>query len=149
MWTPSGLKCWAHLGGLYKGDWAHHLGLIFIQPSIAAAIPHTHDVRPGLAVHRPPLHPARVDTLEASHLRCLDEPFEGTTRHRPREITVHGSSLFAGDRRREEETTREIGYTHHQLYFRYGDCVSSGKPDLVIYFQQHDLGCAVENFIWH
>ena len=37
---------------------------------------------------------------------------------------------------------------HHQLYFCCSDYTSSGKPDLVIYFQQHDLGCAVENFIW-
>ena len=119
-----------------------------IELWLATATPHAHAARPDLAVRRSTLLPVRVDTLEASHLRCLDEPFEGTARCRSREITVHGSSLYAGDRQREEETAREIGYTHHQLYFRCGDCASSGKPDPVIYFQQHDLGCAVENFIW-
>ena len=65
--------------------------------------------------------------------------------------TVRGNREvpFAGDRRSWVfAVPREIGYTHHQLHFRCGDCASSGKPDLVIYFQQHGLGCAVENFIW-
>ena len=53
-----------------------------------------------------------------------------------------------GDRLHEEETNLLIDYTHHQLYFRCGDCASSGKPNPVIYFQQHDLGCVVEIFIW-
>ena len=75
-----------------------------IEPWLATATPHAHAARPDLAVHRSTLLPVRVDTLEASHLRCLDEPFEGTARCRSREITVHGSSLFAGDRQREEET---------------------------------------------
>ena len=62
-----------------------------IEPWLATATPHAHAARPDLAVRRSTLLPVRVDTLEASHLRCLDEPLKvGSVQVRVDEIGVEG-----------------------------------------------------------